>query len=474
MRTSDIKRLGEAWTSVTSINEAKIRLDDHDIDDKGFQSLIKKLSLKAKPAGDYDTDVSGAPANSEKMLQSMFGNDWKDMYKRKGQNYVSEQVGYTDEEIRELCHSKDHNCAVTVIHPEWGKGKPVYESHAIPDDEGNVEWYDVQFKHGLEKKVPASDMEVIEESSHMGSKKKKTEGNAFTGALKAAKEKGEKTFTVAGKTYDVKTEEARLAKEDNTNDKSDDGEGLDKVQPKAIKKKFADRKDKDIDNDGDVDDSDEYLHNRRKAVSKSIAKEAEHGDDENGEDKPDTANGDDEKKKKKNGNPKTDDKTAEISKIGEAVDELNSMFERLWEAEHSGKRKQDQNNGEPYDDKESPKSKEFENAHKKSDKKIEDNYDDGVAKTTKTEKDGTKAKSGKRPQDNQAGDNNVVNPVKEDFDMDAKEGSISMVELARRQLAGEGKHKEKGENKEVKENPFDGRTKAAREFLERMNKRRGN
>ena len=31
-------------------------------------------------------------------------------------------------------------------------------------------------------------------------------------------------------------------KEDNTNDNSDDGEGLDKVQPKAVKKKFKDRK----------------------------------------------------------------------------------------------------------------------------------------------------------------------------------------------------------------------------------------
>ena len=56
--------------------------------------------------------------------------------------------------------------------------------------------------------------------------------------------------------------------EDNTNDKSDDGEGLDKVQPKAVKKKFKDRKDKDIDNDGDTDSSDEYLHKRRKAISK--------------------------------------------------------------------------------------------------------------------------------------------------------------------------------------------------------------
>ena len=58
--------------------------------------------------------------------------------------------------------------------------------------------------------------------------------------------------------------------EDNTNDRSDDGEGMDKVQPKALKKKFKDRKDKDIDNDGDTDSSDEYLHNRRKAISKAM------------------------------------------------------------------------------------------------------------------------------------------------------------------------------------------------------------
>tara|TARA_B110000977_G_scaffold25237_1_gene30979 strand:+ start:7253 stop:8197 length:945 start_codon:yes stop_codon:yes gene_type:complete len=61
--------------------------------------------------------------------------------------------------------------------------------------------------------------------------------------------------------------------EDASNDKSDDGEGLDKADPKAAKKKFKDRKDKDLDNDGDTDSSDEYLHKRRKAVGKSIAKE---------------------------------------------------------------------------------------------------------------------------------------------------------------------------------------------------------
>ena len=48
-------------------------------------------------------------------------------------------------------------------------------------------------------------------------------------------------------------------------------ESLDPVDQKALKGKHSDRKDKDIDNDGDVDSSDKFLHKRRKAVSKAIA-----------------------------------------------------------------------------------------------------------------------------------------------------------------------------------------------------------
>ena len=46
---------------------------------------------------------------------------------------------------------------------------------------------------------------------------------------------------------------------------------LDAVNHAELKGKHADRKDKDIDNDGDVDKSDKYLHMRRKKVSKIIA-----------------------------------------------------------------------------------------------------------------------------------------------------------------------------------------------------------
>ena len=71
----------------------------------------------------------------------------------------------------------------------------------------------------------------------------------------------------------VWAEAAKKVSETNKNDKSDDGEGLDAVQPKAVKKKFKDRKDKDIDNDGDTDDSDEFLHKKRKAISKAMKDE---------------------------------------------------------------------------------------------------------------------------------------------------------------------------------------------------------
>ena len=40
--------------------------------------------------------------------------------KEEGQN-KSLAEGYTDEEIRELCHSKDHDCATVVEHPDGVK-----------------------------------------------------------------------------------------------------------------------------------------------------------------------------------------------------------------------------------------------------------------------------------------------------------------------------------------------------------------
>ena len=52
-------------------------------------------------------------------------------------------------------------------------------------------------------------------------------------------------------------------------------EAMDPVNPKELKGKHKDRKDKDINNDGKVDSTDKYLHARRKAVSKAVKKDQE-------------------------------------------------------------------------------------------------------------------------------------------------------------------------------------------------------
>ena len=55
----------------------------------------------------------------------------------------------------------------------------------------------------------------------------------------------------------------------------DEKKKLDPVDDKELKGTHAQRKDKDIDNDGDVDSSDKYLHKRRKAVSKAMSEDDE-------------------------------------------------------------------------------------------------------------------------------------------------------------------------------------------------------
>tara|TARA_B100001939_G_scaffold330669_1_gene328004 strand:- start:375 stop:806 length:432 start_codon:yes stop_codon:yes gene_type:complete len=63
-------------------------------------------------------------------------------------------------------------------------------------------------------------------------------------------------------------------------------EAMDPVDKAELKGKHKDRKDKDIDNDGDVDSSDEYLHKRRKAISKDESKKEAYEEIPKGSHKP--------------------------------------------------------------------------------------------------------------------------------------------------------------------------------------------
>ena len=146
----------------------------------------------------------------------------------------------------------------------------------------------------LEEAVSAAQQAAIAISKkEKGEKPKNEDKGQFSFVAAQAKKNGEKKFTFAGKEFEVEKVECPKCEgkgcdhcegkgyheegfktETNKNDKSDDGDGLDAVQPDAVKKKFKDRKDKDIDNDGDVDSSDKFLHKRRKAVSKAMQGES--------------------------------------------------------------------------------------------------------------------------------------------------------------------------------------------------------
>ena len=168
---------------------------------------------------------------------------------------------------------------------------------------------------------------------------------------------------------------------------------LDPVNDAENDKKFKDRKDKDIDNDGDVDSSDEYLHKKRAATDDAIdggkkpakkevkeekdeeeedpkkkkpfppKKDGEEKDSEDDEDSDDEVESDEEEKpkvvgkKEKDKNPRTSDKTAEISKIGEAFDELWSAMQEAIN------QKKGATEPEKMDSKASPKEKEFVSKH---------------------------------------------------------------------------------------------------------------
>ena len=81
------------------INEATVNFQQHDGSNRDFQNLVKKNRLKIKTSGDGSqtgkgntTVVTGDPKNIEKMLNTMYGNDWKDFYKVKGGDYIEEKV----------------------------------------------------------------------------------------------------------------------------------------------------------------------------------------------------------------------------------------------------------------------------------------------------------------------------------------------------------------------------------------------
>lgn len=181
--------------------------------------------------------------------------------------YFDTKTGSLEEAIKAAVSSElDEERSYTVVHVK--KGKEVIKAKSSYDAAKKF----AQMK-GLKNTsgVDAHLMEEVELDEKFSPKEikmaigiasdKRYAGGNMTGAMSAI-EKIKK-----GLSKDPKV--AAVIKRQN----EDLEEKLDPVNKTATKKKFDDRKDKDIDNDGDVDDSDEFLHKRRKAISKAMSKD---------------------------------------------------------------------------------------------------------------------------------------------------------------------------------------------------------
>ena len=465
---------------------------DKDIDNDGDVDSSDEYLHKRRKA--VSKAISKESQNGFRMAAKKAKDNGDDKFVFAGKTYDTQSVykeSFTRDDIRAMCHSKDHDCATYVNHPEFGLGKPVYESHAIPDDNGYVEWYDVEFAHGIEREVPAEDMEIIEESHH-GS------GGNGNGDMKKKKKKEPIDDDTV---INVDNDEEEAPQMDS------DEKPMKKKKPPMPPKKDNGEKEDDVEEP--KDDGDDVKINSKD-------------------------------KKKKNGNGNGNGKTAEISKIGEEVSQFTSLLKELSAADvASGRKKKEKDGSDPESYEDISKERgtgetDFIDAHGKKDVVVD--VEDAIKQTTKTAQD---TKQGKHVKGQTAkGDKNPIKsteaPVK-DKEVKDGEGKKSVTKESTEQTecvdekdfkphmmydpkTGKGtmankyadhvrmdkmgythekpKEKETKEStlmdmalkalkgttvpemkqiiasKETPKNPFDARTKDAKAFLERMAKRK--
>ena len=400
---------------------------DKDIDNDGDVDSSDEYLHKRRKA--VSKAMSKESQNGFRMAAKKAKDNGDDEFVFAGKKYDVQSVyreSFDLDDIRAMCHSKDHDCATYVDHPEFGLGKPVYESHAIPDEDGHVAWYDVEFAHGIEEQVPVEDMQILQTEAHNGNGKKK---------------KPMQDDTV----INVDNDEEEAPQVDS------DEKPMKKKKPPMPPKK---------DNGEEGDDVEEPEDDGKDV--KIISKD----------------------KKKKNGNGNDNGKTAEISKIGEEVSEFTSLINELMASDAVGKKKKEKDGKEPesYDDINQERSKgetDFIDAHGKKDTVADGEKDaETTANSQKSNKQGKHVK-----QQTAKGDKNIIKsteaPVK---DKEVKDGEgkksvtkeSTLMDMALKALKGQTvpEMKQIIASSEKERNPFDARTKDAKAFLERMYKRK--
>lgn len=155
--------------------------EEEQIDELSTNTL-RKYREKARDDA-FDAD---AVDDERRLRKRSFGHNQagKKIIKR-GDALRAEEAELTPEEIAmieakmagvadDALEGEKHMCATKVFHKEWKEGTPVKTVHADPDADGLIEWYDVMFDHGIER-VMTEDMEILQQESHMHSKRKMKE-----------------------------------------------------------------------------------------------------------------------------------------------------------------------------------------------------------------------------------------------------------------------------------------------------------
>ena len=154
---------------------------------------------------------------------------------------------------QEVAKVSQHLCAKEVKHEEFGYGETIFGEHAVPDENGFVSHYNVQFEHGIVENVSVEDMKVLTLTEH---ENHEMDGDVISEGgkkcWKGYKKKG--TQKLFGKTYN------RCVKAHFSDWRAD----MDLQEKKA---------DKDYDGDGKIESgTDEYMGSRDKAIKKAMGK----------------------------------------------------------------------------------------------------------------------------------------------------------------------------------------------------------
>lgn len=253
----------------------------------------KLLQMEKDKAAEKITqsDINGFVKDAEEaypMISKNYQRYYKGLVnklkKAKGREALDmmQEIARYISKIQSTAKMRNEEVELTESHYKVGQRVTCIESgmkgtvvHVDPSDEGK--YYTVKRDDGKKmkyapnelkpmgevKEAKMEDSEVLAAAKKLASNGKDEKAKSFGKGLVDFYEKN-KSFTpdqVAGLQNIMKNASFQMA------------EAMDPVNKAALKKKFKNRKDKDIDNDGDVDDSDEYLHNRRKAITKAVAKE---------------------------------------------------------------------------------------------------------------------------------------------------------------------------------------------------------